>query len=165
MDRIHFLGKWLSPFPSPQRTRLHYYKWEKCLLRKQFSSSPLEFYRLKHNPKAITVSIINTPPKVLTLQLESCWSLWHATVNVSIIKNYKLFGDYFDDLLSSSSWKEKGEKQISEKSKLQELYKNTQFCKETFPFQKQRFVWKWSKTDAVSLLSHINIKACNSFCY
>lgn len=78
---------------------------------------------------------------MLILQLKSCWSLWHATINVSIIKNYKLFGDYFDNLLSSSSCKEKEEKQIFEKSKFQELYKNIQFYKENlYFFQKQRFL-------------------------
>lgn len=75
---------------------------------------------------------------MLILQLESCWRLWHATVNVSIIKNYKLFGDYFDNLLSSSSCKEKGEKQIFEKGKFQELCKNTQFCKENLSFLKAK---------------------------
>ena len=90
---------------------------------KQFNSSPLaELCRLEHNLKVITVSVINTLHMVFILQLESCWSLWHATINVSIIKNYKLFGYYFDNLLSSGSCKEKGEKRIFEKGKLQELY-------------------------------------------
>lgn len=75
---------------------------------------------------------------MLILQLKSCWSLWHATINVSIIKNYKLFGDYFDNLLSSSSCKEKEEKQIFEKSKFQELHKIFNSVKKTFTFSKSK---------------------------
>lgn len=44
---------------------------------------------------------------MLILQLESCRSLWHTTINISIVKNYKLFGDYFDNFLSSSSCRKK----------------------------------------------------------
>lgn len=100
------------PETPPNKTTL--LQMRKCLLSKQFNSFPLaKFYRWEHNPKAIIVSIINTLRRILILQLKSCWSLWHATINVSIIKNYKLFGDYFDNFLSSSSCKEK--KQIFEK--------------------------------------------------
>lgn len=58
--------------------------------------------------------------RILILQLESRWSLWHTTVNVSVIKNYKLPCNDFDNLLCSSSCKrnkrkENKEKQINQK--------------------------------------------------
>ena len=144
---------------------IFFYKWEKCLLSKQFNSSPLAaFYIFEHNLKVIKVSF-NTRHRVLTLQLKSCWSLWHAIINVSIIKNYKLFGDYFDNLLSSSPCKEK-EKKIFERSKFQGLHKNIQFCKENLPFfQKQRCLKVIQNRH--DLLSHIKIKDYNflKLCY
>ena len=102
----------------------------------QFSLAELD--RLGHTWRQLQFQSL-THYRVLILQLKSCWSLWHATINVSIIKNYKLFGDYFDNLLSSSSCKEKGEKQIFEKE-LKKLYKykNTQFCKESLSFPKPK---------------------------
>lgn len=132
-----------TQYPRPQPPQPpkhdHIITNEKMFIKQTICFPLAEFYRLEHNPKAIIVSIINTLHRILILQLKSCWSLWHATINVSIIKNYKLFGDYFDNFLSSSSCKEKG-KQIFEKGKFQELHKNINSVKKTFPFSKSQGV-------------------------
>ena len=79
--------------------------------KKMFNSQVIQHSPVSGRPPRYLQNTAAAPGgnkhKILVLQLESRWSLWHSTVNIGVIENYKLPCNDFDNLLCSSSCERK----------------------------------------------------------